>query len=122
MSNLLTKTRQWAVKAEQAMTSALPTALSVRGSLKEMRELLHSGERLGVLIPGVERLRREIRRREWEEQVKRTLAVGHTCMGAACPLRPRGPSPRTRGGQGTVPNVVEGGVEGYAICVLRRGA
>lgn len=42
-----------------------------RAPLKRMRDLLHVGIRLACKVPEVETLRREIRRREWEDAVRK---------------------------------------------------
>ena len=47
-----------------------------------MREVLHAGQRLGVDIPEVERLRLDIRRREWEDAAKKVR------LGTPVPHRP----------------------------------
>ena len=48
-----------------------------RAPLKRMREVLHAGQRLGVDIPEVERLRLDIRRREWEDAAKKARPDTH---------------------------------------------
>eukprot|EP00775_Hariotina_reticulata_P009820 gene9820-9978_t len=49
------------------------------GPLKSLRELLHSGERLGVETDATEALRARIRRREWEEAARK-VATGRATI------------------------------------------
>lgn len=60
---LLGKALEWQERA-RALTAQ-------RAPLKRLRELLHAGLRLGAALPQVEELRREIRRREWEEAARK---------------------------------------------------
>jgi hypothetical protein len=43
--------------------------------LKQMRDLLHAGERMGVEMEAVEALRGDIRRREWEENARKAVST-----------------------------------------------
>jgi hypothetical protein len=45
------------------------------GTLKAMRELLHTGERLGVGVAATAALRARIRRREWEDSARKALST-----------------------------------------------
>ena len=45
------------------------------GTLKAMRELLHTGERLGVGEAATAALRARIRRREWEDSARKILST-----------------------------------------------
>lgn len=55
--------------------------LSVRTSLKKLRDLLHVGLRLPVEAPEVEALRKEIRKREWEESARKGANLKGTLHG-----------------------------------------
>jgi len=48
-------------------------AISNKACLKDMRDLLHSGERLNVELPNVDVLRAAIWRREWDENAEKML-------------------------------------------------
>lgn len=56
-----------------------------RAPLKRMREVLHVGQRLGVDIPEVERLRLDIRRREWEDAAKKVRLGTLDALGTMVP-------------------------------------
>ena len=58
----------------------------VKAPLKKMREVLHSGQRLGTSLAEVDQLRADIRRREWEENAKRvnTFAALHRYSHQPC--------------------------------------
>ena len=58
---------------------------AVRTPLKKMREVLHSGQRLGTTLAEVDELRGEIRRREWEENARR---VSNSLPRAAATMEP----------------------------------
>ena len=60
---LLIKAQDWLASAGALSRQRVP--------LKKMREALHAGQRLGVDISEVDQLRLDIRRREWEDQVKK---------------------------------------------------
>ena len=59
----MSSARAWLNKARSVRQVKVP--------LKKMREVLHSGQRLGTSLTEVEELRCDIRRREWEETAKR---------------------------------------------------
>ena len=63
INTLVQKAHDWLAKSG-SMTST-------RAPLKRMRDLLHSGTRLAVVVPEVEALRQEIRKREWCDAVKK---------------------------------------------------
>lgn len=48
-----------------------------------MRELLHSGERLGVGVAATAALRARIRRREWEDSARKALSTKSSVTGLA---------------------------------------
>lgn len=48
--------------------------MAARKPLKEMRKLLHTGERLAVATDCAANLKLNIRRREWEERANKALA------------------------------------------------
>ncbi|KXZ47406.1 hypothetical protein GPECTOR_35g844 [Gonium pectorale] len=66
--DLLDKATEWLRRAAEARTAQPPP------SLKNLRQLLHSGERMAVVMPEAEALRAAIRRREWEEGARRMLS------------------------------------------------
>ncbi|GFR43614.1 hypothetical protein Agub_g4713, partial [Astrephomene gubernaculifera] len=68
---LLGRASQWLRRAAEAR------AAQPQPPLREMRLLLHAGERMGVEMPEAEGLRQAIRRREWEEGARRLLAAPH---------------------------------------------
>ena len=62
INTVVQKAHDWLAKSRSMM--------STRAPLKRMRDLLHSGTRLAVVVPEVEALRLEIRKREWCDAVK----------------------------------------------------
>jgi hypothetical protein len=63
------------------------TAPSIASApLKELRVLLASGEKLSVGLPEVDRLRAEIRRREWMDTARRVVGSKVTTKKVSCPL------------------------------------
>lgn len=77
------RARRLLIKAQDWLAAAAGVSRQ-RAPLKRMREVLHAGQRLGVDIPEVERLRLDIRRREWEDAAKKvrlvTLVTYNLCM------------------------------------------
>ncbi|GIL70383.1 hypothetical protein Vretifemale_1143, partial [Volvox reticuliferus] len=65
---LLDRAADWLQKVADARSAGQQTPL------KEMRLLLHTGERMGVEMPEAEALRQAIRRREWEDSARRILS------------------------------------------------
>ena len=63
LCRLMASARSWLNRARGVRQARTP--------LKKMREVLHSGQRLGTNLAEVEDLRSDIRRREWEESAKR---------------------------------------------------
>jgi hypothetical protein len=68
VAGLVEKAEGWLARA---------SAASSKGSmpLKQMRDLLHAGERMGVEMEAVEALRGDIRRREWEENARKAVST-----------------------------------------------
>ena len=75
LCRLLAKARDWLAWAASVARQRAP--------LKRMREVLHSGLRLGVEVPQVDELRLEIRRREWEELAKKVGTAVSSSAGLA---------------------------------------
>ncbi|GLI58863.1 hypothetical protein VaNZ11_000628 [Volvox africanus] len=69
---LLDRATDWLQKVAAARSAGQQTPL------KEMRLLLHAGERMGVEMPEAEALRQAIRRREWEDSARRILSSSST--------------------------------------------
>ena len=67
MHRLVAEAKGWLNKARNVTQS--------RTALKKMREVLHSGLRLGSELPQVEELRQEIRRREWEDHARKVRII-----------------------------------------------
>jgi len=65
IQEVLDKARSWKEGVEEALASG--------AEMKTMRELLHAGERLAVRLPDVEELRKNARRREWEQAAEKVL-------------------------------------------------
>ena len=78
INTLVQKAHDWLAKSG-SMTST-------RAPLKRMRDLLHSGTRLAVVVPEVEALRHEIRKREWCDAVKKVhwYSGGEQALWAVC--------------------------------------
>ncbi len=69
---LMASARSWLNRARGVRQARTP--------LKKMREVLHSGQRLGTNLREVEDLRADIRRREWEEAAKRVKLTHSFCV------------------------------------------
>ena len=67
LCRLMASARSWLNRARGIRQARTP--------LKKMREVLHSGQRLGTNLAEVEDLRADIRRREWEESAKRVCTL-----------------------------------------------
>ena len=63
MDRLVAKGQEWLARAQ--------TLEAQRAPLKKLRDLLHTGLRLGLELPAVEHLRRRIRAREWEDAAQK---------------------------------------------------
>jgi hypothetical protein len=71
------------ISAAEVWIRAAESAMGHRPPLKEMRKLLHTGERMDVEMPQAAALKACIRRREWEDAAGKALSGKSTVTAAA---------------------------------------